>query len=539
MAGYKETPRQKMIGMMYLVLTALLALNVSRQILNSYLIVNDSMVATTELFSHTVDEIYDDFEKQYEINPDKVKNYRDQALQVKVLSDDFITYLKGIKAKVIVKTERGDLTEKQADTIKLRNLVSIANFDIPTNFFLGGSGKNKGEAPILKANIEEYKNNLHDFIKPEDKEGFDLGFITEGDYRDRDGKKIDWEVYQFYNTVLAADVVILNKLIAEVYNAEASIVNYLYSSISAKDFKFDEISAKVIANSNYIFKGDEYNADVIVAAYDSKQDPEVYIKMGVDSLPSNRKDQATKVDTEFGKGIITLPANAEGTQKYAGFVKIKNPMGADQYYHFSSEFIIAKPSATISATKMNVFYRGVDNPVAISASGKADAQLKPRIVPASAGKISRSSEGGWIVTNLSVDAIDLTVKIYADDKGGEKFMGEQLFRVKAIPDPMAKVLGAKNDKISKKKLLTNAFLVCQLPDYVDFKYDFKVTSFTMVIPKGGGLLTKEKSENQKFTNKMVSQVQNLKKNDLIIFQDIKVMGPEGTRKIESINITIN
>ena len=538
MAGYKETPRQKMIGMMYLVLTALLALNVSREILNSYLIVNDSMVATTELFSHTVDEIYYDFEEQFKINPDKVKSYRDQALEVKDLSDTFISYIEGIKAQVIVKTEGRDLTLEQADTIKLRNLTKIDNFDAPTNFFIGTDLK-KGEAPVLKANIEEFRKNLYGFIKPEDMDGFDLGLITDGDYRDREGKPMKWEDYQFDHTVLAATVVILNNLIAEVYNAEANIVNYLYSSISAKDFKFDEVSAKVIANSNYIFKGDEYQADIIVAAYDSKQDPEVYIMKGVDSLPSNKKDQATKVDTEFGKGVLTLPASTEGTQKYAGFVKIKNPMGADQYYHFSSEFIVAKPSATVSATKMNVFYRGVDNPVAISASGKADAQLKPRIIPAGAGKISRSGEGGWIVKDLSGNAIELTVKIYADDKDGEKFMGEQSFRVKRLPDPMAKIMGAKNGKISKKKLLANAFLVCQLPEWVDFKYDFKVTSFTMTIPKGGGLLTKEKSESQRFTPKMVSQIQNLKKNDAILFQDVKVQGPEGTRKIESINITIN
>ncbi|RLD62319.1 MAG: hypothetical protein DRJ05_00695 [Bacteroidetes bacterium] len=537
MAGYKETPRQKMIGMMYLVLTALLALNVSRQILNSYLIVNDSMVATTKLFSHSVDEMYADFEAQYQINPVKVKAYRDEAIEVKTLSNDFIDYIKDIKAKLIVDCEGGEFTEAQADTAQLRYLKSIANFDIPTHFFLGTDLK-KGEAPVLKANIEEYKEKLYSYIKAEDKEGFSLGLITDGDYTDRTGQKIDWATYQFDHTVLAATVVILNNLIAEVYNAEANIVNYLYSSISAKDFKFDEISAKVIANSNYVFKGDEYNADVIVAAYDSRQDPEVYIKSGVDSLPVKSIGQGTKVDTEFGKGVISLPASSEGTQKYAGFVKITDPMGADKYYHFKSEYMVAVPSATISATKMNVFYRGVDNPVAISASGKADNQLKPRLVPANAGKISSSDEG-WVVKIDSKTAFEVEVEIYADDEDGQMFMGKQPFRIKDLPDPVALVYGAKNEKISTKGLLANPFLACKLPEYVEFEFKFKVTSFTMVVPKGGGKVSTEKAEGQTFTLGMKNLIGNLKKNDMVTFKDVRAQGPLRERKINSITVTIN
>jgi gliding motility-associated protein GldM len=536
MAGYKETPRQKMIAMMYLVLTALLALNVSREILNSFLIVNDSMETTTELFSHSVEEIYTDFEEQYQINPGKVEIYRNQALEIKELSSNLINYIEGLKTTVIAKTE--GIPEAVADTMSLHNVQKKDNFDTPTNFFMGGDMK-KGEAPTLKANIDGFREKLYSFIKPEDQEGFDLGLVTDKNkdgsdviYRDKDGKAEEWDRHLFFHTILAADIVILNKMIAEIYNAETNVVNYLYSSISAKDFKFDKISAKVIAKSNYVFQGDEYNADIIVAAYDSKQDPEVYIMQGVDSLPTNRRDQAIRVDTELGKGVLSLPANSEGTQKYAGFVKITNPLGADKYYHFNSDYIVAKPSATISPTKMNVFYRGVDNPVSIAASGKADAQLKPQI---SSGSLTRTEEG-WVVTNLPATVYETTIKIYADDESGDKFMGEQLFRVKRLPDPIAKVVGVSDGKIAKNTMLANPFLICRLPEYIDFKYDFKVTSFTMIIPTGGGYVSTEKSESQMFTDKMKSLISSLKKDDIIIFRDIKVQGPEGPRKIESINI---
>ena len=118
---------------------------------------------------------------------------------------------------------------------------------------------------------------------------------------------------------------------------------------------------------------------------------------------------------------------------------------------------------------MNVFYRGVDNPVSIAASGKADSQLHPEIT---SGKIVRT-DTGWVVRDLPGDAFEAIVKINAEDNNTKKFMGQQKFRIKRLPDPIAKVIGADDGKVSIKKMLANAFLVCQLPEYVDFQDDFK------------------------------------------------------------------
>ncbi len=532
MAGYKETPRQKMIAMMYLVLTALLALNVSREILSAFLIVNESMETTNMQFSTKVDEIYSDFEKQYSINPNKVEEYWNKARQVQALSDGMVKYLDGLKANVISVTEKISLEE--ADTIRLQYVQKKDNYDDPTNFFIGSDTK-KGEAEVLLAKISEYKQSLLKMVNEKDREGFQLGLKTDGEYKNADGKEESWQMHHFYRTILAADITILNKLITEVYNAETNVVNYLYSSISAEDFKFDEVNAKVIPNSNYVFQGDKYTAEILVAAYDTKQDPEVYVLEGTDTLTEALFSRATRIEGKGGIVNLELPASSEGTKKYAGLIRLKTPWGTAKDYHFNHDYIVAKPSATVSATKMNVFYRGVDNPVSISASGKADAQLSPEVT---AGKIMRT-DTGWVVRDLPPDAYETTVRINAEDNGSRKFMGQQKFRIKRLPDPIAKIIGAEDSKVSIKKMLANAFLVCQLPDYVDFQYDFRVTSFTMFIPQGGGYFVTEISESQMFTEKMKSQIQSLKKNDVVVFRDIKVKGPEGPRKIESINITIN
>jgi gliding motility-associated protein GldM len=534
MAGYKETPRQKMIAMMYLVLTALLALNVSKQILDAFLVVNESMEVTTKNFSQKIDETYAKFNEQYALNPEKVGKYWDKAKEVHSLSNSMIQYLDTIKTTVISKTE--GVPKSVADTIKLVDVDKKDNFDIPTNYFMGGEIK-KGVAFDLKDSIIKFRQEVLSLVKEEDRPTFDakLGLITDGDYHDADKQKQTWEQHNFYHTILAADVVLLNKFKAEVYNAEADIINYLLSSISAQDFKISDVAAKVIPESKYVFQGEDYAAEILVAAVDNTQNPEVYILEGADTLKEADIDRAKKYIGEAGVVKLELPANNIGEKKYAGLIKLMTPMGIPRYYGFKSNYIVAEPSATISPTKMNVFYRGVDNPVAISASGKSDAQLQPVIT---AGSLTRSSEGGWIVKNIPNSANKVIIKVYADDPSGKKFMGEQEFRIKRLPDPIAKVPGTKSGKIAKNQMLANAFLMCRLPESTDFEYPFKVTAFTMIVPSGGGYVNPEKATSQMFTDKMKKLIKGVKKGDIIIFRDVKVKGPEGPRRIENITVEI-
>jgi gliding motility-associated protein GldM len=533
MAGYKETPRQKMIAMMYLVLTALLALNVSKEILDAFLVVNDSIEVTNEKFAQKIDKVYRDFEMQYELNPEKVGDEWDEAKRVRNQTTQLINYVDSLKYEVISFSEKIPFSE--AKTIALVDVKKKDNFDYPTNFFIGNDTK-KGVATPLKDSLNNYRARLLRFVDEDRRPIFDerLGLKTDGDYKNANGQPLNWEYYNFYHTILAADVTIMNKIKAEIYNAESDIINYLYSRITEEDFKFSGLSAKVIAKSNYVFQGADYEAEVLVAAVDETQNPIVYYLENADTMVQSQIQQANRIEGDKGSVKLTLPASSEGTKKYAGIIEMKDPSGMPKYYPFSQEYIVAKPSATISPTKMNVFYRGVDNPVSISASGKADSQLDPRI---SEGAISRT-DTGWVVTNLPPEAYETTISVYADDEGGSKFMGEQLFRVKRLPDPIARIIGSEDDKISVKRMLANPFLLCTMPDYVDFEYDFKVTSFTMYIPQGGGYFVTEKSESQMFSEKMKNQIQSLKKNDIIVFRDINVRGPEGPRKIESINITI-
>lgn len=534
MAGYKETPRQKMISMMYLVLTALLALNVSKEILDAFLVVNESIVVTNENFNNKINQVYADFHAQYNLNPEKVHDEWEAAKEARTYSRNLEKYVDSIKFVMISKVEGIPI-----DSAKVMDLVNIKkkdNFDIPTNFLVGNDTK-RGIAEDMVDSFAVYRERMLKIIDEDDREAYDtrIGLKTDGEYKNATGQKQNWIEHNFYHTILAADITILNKIKAEIYNAESDIVNYLYSSITKEDFKFSDVNAKVIANSNYIFQGDEYTAEIIVAAIDETQNPIIHYIENADTMLRSQLDgsNVTTIEGEYGSVSLSLPASSEGVKKYAGLIELIDPMGIASYYPFKNDYIVAKPSATISPTKMNVFYRGVDNPVSISASGLADSQISPVITE---GSLIRT-DTGWVVNKLPAAAYETVISVRSSDG---KAMGSQKFRVKSLPDPLARIYGAKDGKISKKKMLTNPFLLCRLPEYVDFKYDFKVLSFTLIVPSGGGgqFVSTEKAESNMFTEKMKNLIQSLSKDDIVIFQDVKVQGPEGTRKIESINVTI-
>ena len=214
MAGYKETPRQKMIGMMYLVLTALLALNVSVEILNAFLVVNESMETTNKTFSSKISDYYTGFEKQYMNEPEKVKPYWEKAQQARKLSDDLKAYLINIKYEAISKSEK--IPIDSAKTRPLFRMGTKDKYDETTAYFIGNSNDgSKGKAGEMKKVIAKYKEDLLNLVDPAERNSIKVGLDLKGPFYDADGKEQNWEMHNFYHTILAADVTILNKLVAE------------------------------------------------------------------------------------------------------------------------------------------------------------------------------------------------------------------------------------------------------------------------------------------------------------------------------------
>lgn len=553
MAGYKETPRQKMIAMMYLVLTALLALNVSKDILNAFIVVNESMESTNEGVISEVSQIYHEFDVQYDQNKVKTEEYYQRALQVKKETKKLVDYLEHLKYMLVGVSEYNkpsniDSLELMTDFYKdstlttgitkkvlmLKDVPTKDKYDNTTAYMMGMN--NNGEAYTLKEKLQNYRKFLLSVMNEDDNyQGIGLIIKDGNSYRDADKQAVSWEIYNFYHTILAADITIVNKLINEVKNAELNTVNYLFSSISATDFKFADVTAKVIPKSTYVFKGQEYSAQILVAAYDDKAKPDIYVKYGVDEWKDSYLSTAKKVTGDAGIVPLTIPANAEGPQKYAGIIQLRDPeTGELENHKFRGDYIVAPPSLTVAPLKMNVFYIGVENPVSISAPGIPLSKIKPVI---SAGSLYTKDDNWAVKITDKVPGNKVTVTATAEVDGEVMNLGRAEFRVKRVPSPVAEIAGKVGGKIDKNTLLAAGAIIPNMKDF-DFDLYFEVTSYTFATFINGDWIPKNVRGNV-FTTEITNIIKNSKRKQKIFFENIQAKGPDGTTRLLSpINLEI-
>ena len=538
MAGFKETPRQKMIGMMYLVLTALLALNVSKEILDAFVIVNDSIEKTSSNFSGKVDMLHSDFAAQYSLDKQKVGPHYQKSVLAKDLSSDLIHFIDSLKYEIIARTENIPV-----DTAKIRTLAELKkkdDFDTPTNMLVGAEGYGKRAGWDLQQKIEKYRADMLLLIPEEERETFTIGLETDGVYKDADGKSLTWIQHNFDLTILAADVVIFNKLINEVKNSEYDVVSYLFQGISKNDFKFTDITAKILPTSVFVFQGDPFEAEIIVAAVDESSHPLVDYKMGVDKWDDDFLNSSQHIvgDSGFVKLVIPTANKEPKLYSLAGRIGIQKPNnGGIEYHEFNSSFFVAEPSANVAATKMNVFYRGVDNPIKISAAGVPATELQYSIK--GDGSIVKTKDGLAVKGLTKKKVQNVTVYVFSGNGADRKELGKQEFRVKDLPDPNVFVRGMTGkDRVAKQSFLVNPYLLCALPEYINFEFKFKVVSFNMVINKGGDTFIKHSSSAQ-LSAEMKDYIKNARKNSMIVFTDIKVQGPIRRRDVAPFVIKLN
>jgi gliding motility-associated protein GldM len=314
----------------------------------------------------------------------------------------------------------------------------------------------------------------------------------------------------------------LSKLQSDVRNAEADIIKQLYGNISANDFKFDTLAAKVIPNTKYVFLGDTFKAEVLVAAFSTTQDPvlEVGFKFDSSGVPVPPLD-TTGVGVSRGVGIYKTVPKTEGLVEWGGVIKIKKPDGTYQPYTFRDSYMVAKPNITVSPTAMNVFYRGLDNPVEVSAPGVALEQLKVTI---DNGSLS-GSKGKYTVR--PGNGREANVIVSAELNGQSKKLGQMSFRVKDVPDPKPYFAGKTgSDNVSIVDLKAAQAVFAKMENF-EFDLKFDIVSFTMSMNYKGNLLEKDSNSNR-LTGEMVDLVKAAaSKGAKVFIEKIKAKGPDG------------
>ena len=540
MAGGKLPPRQKMIGMMYLVLTALLAMNVSKDILDAFIIVNDGLEKTSNTLEGKNAAMYAEFAKSYQDNKTKVGPYYDKAMKVQESANDLFKHLTMIKANIIYQTE-GLATIEDAygrdesigtdTTLNLKNIASKDNYDVPTHALIGSEPTNpittEYSANELKLKLESYRDALVDYSKGDETMVASLNrtFNFE-DKKDASGTKNNWESYNFDHVPLAASLTILSKIQADVRNAEADVVNRLFANVSAADFKFTTLNAAIIPKSSYVIQNDSFKAEVFIAAYDETYNPEILLGNEYDSIAGKLIGETEKVNVVNGKGYVNFQCGQEGEFTRYGIINYKGPKGVIKPYPFQTTYTVARPSLVVSADAMNVFYKGVPNPVSISVPGVSADKINATI---SAGSLSKKGKGKYIVNIKKGKKAIINVSATLPD-GSKKSMGKMEFRVKAIPNPVPYVAQKTGSSAVKKSQLKAVSKIFARMENFDFKLTPKILSYTFAMTIGE-IYIEEVVKGDRLSGKVKDYIKKVKKNGRVYFEKIRVQMPDGSIRV--------
>jgi gliding motility-associated protein GldM len=526
MAGGKETPRQKMIGMMYLFLTAMLALNVSKDILNSFVLVNDSLTNTVENFNEKNRSIYDEFEKQASMNEAKVGKWNDLAKEVRAKANDISKVIDDLKVEV-VKTADGEEAEAIVD-----GKVVASNIDAKDNQDIGGQVLVLGgKGDELRKKVDEFRDLLLSNIDEDHttlRAAIEKNLNTDNPPPLPDGTKQSWVSQNFEHIPLVGVVTMLTKLQTDIRNSEADIVRYFYGQISASDFKFNKLTPVVIPKSSYVLRGGQYEAEVFIAAQDTTQQPRIFIgDVSVDEN-GNIVGAGDSLPIVNGKGQFKVPASSLGEKTWGGLIAMTAPDGSIKTYNFEEKYEVAQPTAIISASANKVFYYGVPNPLEVSVPGLKESQVRATatnadIVNYQGGKaIKPRKKGGKI-----------TVSAYATIDGQQKLINSSTFSVKQIPPPVPRLkpLNYKGGSVPKAEMQIMDGMDAVLEGFIMENIKYDITSYTVSTVVAGGFTEEERVTGSRFTNGVRNMISKAKRNQRITFDEIKAKGPDGVKEL--------
>ncbi|WP_319591848.1 gliding motility protein GldM [uncultured Draconibacterium sp.] len=518
-----ETPRQKMINMMYIVLTAMLALNVASEVLEAFRVVDSSLLQTLDAVDMQNAQIYSSFEQAYIENPTKVGEWKEKADQLREKSEEMINYVSELKDEVVtysgVKPVNEDNPIEEEGFYHTKTDGTVVEVEKKDD--LNGPSElmiTQKKATELKKAVDDYRVFLTSLISEDDSELRETilselntadpsrGAKGEGNYK-------SWESEHFEDKPLIAVMTLLSKIQIDVKNSEAYVAKYLYAEIDEGSFKFNRLGARVIANSNVVLMGDEYKAEVFLAAEDTTQQPVILIN-------------GQEVDVEDGKATYIGNTSQPGKFTWSGLIKYKTPGGIIKSYPFEQEYQVSEPTVTMSATKMNVFYKGLKNPFDVGGGAIPNEDLE---VEMTNGSVSKEGDA-YVIEPAELDEMGRKTKVsvYATINGSRRLIGTTEWRVKRVPDPVAQINGQSGGDIRKELLQVQDGVLAVLEDF-DFEFGYRVTQFTLETTSQG-YTNRYPSNSRRFTAEQKEALGRVNINSIVYISDIKAVGDDGTTR---------
>jgi gliding motility-associated protein GldM len=517
MALPKE-PRQKMINLMYLVLTALLALNVSAEILNAFKTVERSLSTTNKTIDASTQTIMASFEekKADPASRTKAEEWMPKATAAVALTSDLNNYINTLKAQILKEADfdpkrKGDSTYKEESQ------------DVATRIMV-----EQGKGAELKKRLEDYKKKMVAIDPLHAKEintylkQIDLDIPpTKGGHGA--GKNQTWEGVYFRMVPTVAAITMLSKFQNDIKTSENRVVSLFHEQVGAVKVRFNKFAAIVGQNSNYLMPGQELEISAGVGAFSTDAKPTISI--GGQTLPTNEDGMAVFKSTAQGVGPRTVPV----------VINYVDQDGNPQTIRKDITYTIGSSNAAIALPEMNVLYIGYPNKITVSGGGVGAERI--RISVAGGGASYSGSMGNYTVT--VTQQTDNCVITATTTEG--KALGAVPFRVRAMPPPSATVGGKKSgDYVNAATLSAQAGVGAYIENFpLNLKYN--VTRFKVVgtDPETGDIIN-EPCRGNAFSSRAKNIIKNLRSGDIITIEDIYAAGPDGREmKLPALLYNIN
>lgn len=494
------SPRQKMINLMYVVLMAMLAMNVSTEVLNGFSIVEEGLRRSTNNSYNENRGIYSDFETQMKSNPQKVRVWYAKAQEVKKLSDELYNFAEELKVAIVKEAdgENGDI----------HNIQNKEDLEAASQVMLAPG---RGKGPKLQKMIEDFRFRMINMLNDER-----LKNVIESNLNTTVSEKAkalgkNWQEYMFEDMPVAAAVTLLSKLQNDVRYAEGEVLHTLVSNIDIKDIRVNKLSAFVIPNAQTVVRGDKFSAQIVMAAIDTTQQPQIFIGGREVNLRNNTYE---------------FIAGKTGDFNLIGYMTMKDGAGNVIRRDFVQKYTVVDPSATVSADLMNVLYAGYSNPISVSIPGVPLNKVSASI---SGGTLTPTSAGHYIARPTAVGK-DVTITVSSTQTGKPQQMGQFTFHVRKLPDPTAYIQVGdsrfRGGNLAKASLLGASGLRAAIDDGL-LDIEFKVTGFEAVFFDNMGNAVPIISDGASFSARQVDTFRKLSRSKRFYISRIHAIGPDG------------
>ncbi|HNQ27972.1 MAG TPA: gliding motility protein GldM [Aquaticitalea sp.] len=458
MASGKLSARQKMINLMYLIFIAMLALNMSKEVLSAFGLMNEKLTESNEAATTRNEAFMSGLAEKVEEQPEKYRPLKTQADQISVLANDFNAYLDDLKSKM---------------TAKLKDPKDYETMDkgdyLDNNFFIGDKLKPEGQEFLnqiakFRDGVVSVLDNNPDMasISKDVKAKFSTDPV-----KNRDGNTLNWLDYHYKGFPLVASLTKMTQLQADIKNTQSEVLSSMLAGKLKVEASLTNFDAIVVPDKTAFFSGEEFTGRIILGKNDKT--------LKANKVIINGKELEADA-MQAGQTMLKFPAGAVGEREIVGEFQFKEGDSIISIPVKSSYAVVPKPnSATISADKMNVVYRGVDNPMTISFAGVSDNN-----VSASAPGLSKGSGVGKYVMRPGAGR-EVLINVTGTLPDGQKVSDKATFRIKDIPKPSGVIAGQQDDVKLPKQNLEIGTVGAVLNDF-DFDLNLTVTSFKIKVP---------------------------------------------------------